>query len=53
MSKGLSINAIYTYSRFMDDKTSPQAPCANDRDFESCANWDLPQRQKSVAAVNC
>jgi outer membrane receptor protein involved in Fe transport len=41
LSRGLAFNAAYTWSVVEDDNASPQTPCANFLDFESCANWDL------------
>jgi hypothetical protein len=40
MSRGLAVNAAYTFSRFYDDITSPQTPCPG-LDFDSCPAWDL------------
>lgn len=40
MAKGLSFNAAYSFSRFMDDAISPQTPCPG-LDFDSCPAWDL------------
>jgi hypothetical protein len=41
LSKGLAFNVAYTWSKFLNDIASPQTPCANYLDFESCGNWDL------------
>jgi Carboxypeptidase regulatory-like domain/TonB dependent receptor len=42
LSKGVAFNTTYTYSRYRDNKysqsvTGPEVPCANDRDFATCA----------------
>ncbi len=40
MSRGLTFNVAYTFSRFWDDIIQPQTPCPG-LDFNPCASWDL------------
>ncbi len=39
--RGVAFNLAYTWSKFMNDITSPQTPCPNFLDFKSCPAWDL------------
>ncbi|HYU79090.1 MAG TPA: TonB-dependent receptor [Vicinamibacterales bacterium] len=39
--QGLAFNLSYSWSAFLNDIESPQTPCANFLDFDSCPSWDL------------
>jgi outer membrane receptor protein involved in Fe transport len=41
LTRGLAFNVAYSYSAFLNDIESPQTPCANFLDFDSCPAWDL------------
>lgn len=41
LRKGLAFNIAYSWSKFLNDISSPQTPCANFLDFGSCDAWDL------------
>jgi Carboxypeptidase regulatory-like domain len=41
LTKGLAFNLAYTWSKSLNDDASPQTPCDNFLDFDSCPSWDL------------